>query len=228
MLAAGAWSAPLPATLGLAVDVRPVRGPILLLRGEPGLIGPTINSDDSSRIRFDPACAQTHLVYDRPRHRQSDFTSDFQLETVSMRPVRLLRPAAPVAKPRRQKGLALVEVALTLPLLLALLSGIVQFGGLFFVQNTMINVARDVTRRLAVGEINPGQVQPLVQAGLSSWTQTFTVDVHTPDPDDSSDHDVWVEIKVPKKNVSLMDLFGMFQSGNLTAKVTMRQEEDLS
>ncbi|HZM00682.1 MAG TPA: glycine oxidase ThiO [Planctomycetota bacterium] len=46
VLAAGAWSKPLAATLGLAVDVRPVRGQILLLRGEPGLLGPTINNGE--------------------------------------------------------------------------------------------------------------------------------------------------------------------------------------
>lgn len=47
VLAAGAWSKPLAATLGLTVDVRPVRGQILLLRGEPGLLGPTINNGES-------------------------------------------------------------------------------------------------------------------------------------------------------------------------------------
>lgn len=43
VLAAGAWSGHLARSLGLIVDVRPVRGQILLLRGEPGLLGPTIN-----------------------------------------------------------------------------------------------------------------------------------------------------------------------------------------
>jgi glycine oxidase len=47
VLAAGAWSSALAASLGLTVDVRPVRGQILMLRGEPGLLGPTINNGDS-------------------------------------------------------------------------------------------------------------------------------------------------------------------------------------
>jgi len=47
VLAAGAWSAPLAATLGLAIDVRPVRGQILLLRGPPGLLGPVVNDGDT-------------------------------------------------------------------------------------------------------------------------------------------------------------------------------------
>jgi Flp pilus assembly protein TadG len=128
-------------------------------------------------------------------------------------------------KARRQKGIAMIELALTLPLLLTVLSGIVQFGGLFFVHNKMINVARDVTRRLAVGEVTQSQAQTMVQQGLSAWTQTFTVIVTMPT---STNKDVAIEIQVPKASVSLMDIFGMFKTGNLTAKVVMRQEEDLS
>jgi hypothetical protein len=137
-------------------------------------------------------------------------------------------PSHPNPDARRQKGLATIELALSLPLLIAVLAGIVQFGGLFFVQNTMINVARDVTRRLAVGEITTSEAQSLVQAGLSSWTATFTVVIHTPPAGSTTDKDVYVQISVPKKSVSLMDIFGLFQTGNLTAKVVMRQEEDLS
>jgi glycine oxidase len=47
VLAAGAWSSELATTIGVEIDVRPVRGQILLLRGEPGLLGPTVNNGDS-------------------------------------------------------------------------------------------------------------------------------------------------------------------------------------
>jgi len=43
VLAAGSWSGQLAAGLGLTLDVRPVRGQILLLKGPPGLLRPTIN-----------------------------------------------------------------------------------------------------------------------------------------------------------------------------------------
>jgi glycine oxidase len=46
VLAAGSWSGALAASLGLQIDVRPVRGQILLLRGPPGLLGPTVNDGD--------------------------------------------------------------------------------------------------------------------------------------------------------------------------------------
>jgi len=47
VLAAGAWSSALATSIGVEIDVRPVRGQILLLRGEPGLLGPTVNNGDS-------------------------------------------------------------------------------------------------------------------------------------------------------------------------------------
>lgn len=46
VLAAGAWSGGLVADLGLQLHVRPVRGQILLLRGAPGVLRPTINDGD--------------------------------------------------------------------------------------------------------------------------------------------------------------------------------------
>lgn len=47
VLAAGAWSSPLAASVGVRIDVRPVRGQILLLRGRPGALRPTINDGDA-------------------------------------------------------------------------------------------------------------------------------------------------------------------------------------
>jgi len=47
VLAAGPWSGLLAQQLGLSVQLRPVRGQILLLRGPPGLIVPTVNNGES-------------------------------------------------------------------------------------------------------------------------------------------------------------------------------------
>lgn len=46
VLAAGAWSGLLGRAAGVSLDVRPVRGQILLLSGPPGLLGPTLNDGD--------------------------------------------------------------------------------------------------------------------------------------------------------------------------------------
>jgi len=46
VLAAGAWSGRLAATLGLTIEVHPVRGQIVLLAGPPGLLRPTLNDGE--------------------------------------------------------------------------------------------------------------------------------------------------------------------------------------
>lgn len=118
----------------------------------------------------------------------------------------------------------MVEMALVLPLLILVMAGIVQFGGMFFLQNKMLNLARDAARRLAVGEITSSEAQSLISAGLSAWTVTPSTTIHIPVPNDPVDNDIEVTVTVPKAQASLMDIFGMFQSGNIVAKVVMRQE----
>ena len=47
---------------------------------------------------------------------------------------------------RRSSGQALVEFAIVVPLLLAMVGGIIQFGILFWAQNTLTQVVRDTGR----------------------------------------------------------------------------------
>jgi len=54
------------------------------------------------------------------------------------------------AKWARQKGQALVELALILPLLLLLVFGIIEFGRALYIKNTLSNAAREGARRAAV------------------------------------------------------------------------------
>jgi hypothetical protein len=53
------------------------------------------------------------------------------------------------------RGQALVEFAIILPLLLLVIGGIVQFGMLFWAQNTLTQVARDTGRWAATQQISP-------------------------------------------------------------------------
>jgi hypothetical protein len=55
----------------------------------------------------------------------------------------------------RIAGQALVETALVLPVLLLVIGGIVQFGMLFWTQNTLTQVARDTGRWAATQQISP-------------------------------------------------------------------------
>ncbi len=140
----------------------------------------------------------------------------------------------------RNRGAATVEMAIVTPVLIFLFGGIISFGLLFFLHGNMLNAARDAARRLAVGEVTvggnancagpqAGSAEELACGQLSSWASLdFTLAVCSPDfpgPNCVADsNDVAVEITIPLSDAVLMDVLGLFGSGNITARVIMRDE----
>ena len=49
-------------------------------------------------------------------------------------------------RPKRARGQSLAEFALVAPLAIALLAGIIQFGTVFWAQNTLTQIVRDTGR----------------------------------------------------------------------------------
>jgi Flp pilus assembly protein TadG len=117
-----------------------------------------------------------------------------------------------------EAGATAVEFAFIMPILLIMFSGIVQFGSVFFIENHMSHVARDATRQIVVGELAQDDVESAVQQSLINWGVNYNVSVVT------VDQDVTVAISLPMSDAALMDALGLFQTGTLTAAVTMRQE----
>lgn len=126
--------------------------------------------------------------------------------------------------PRDERGVTAVEFVFVAPILILILGGILQFGLVLYLQNHMNDVARDVSRRVAVAELSEAEGEAAAQNALINWGMTYTVDVAMPDPADPTDRDIDVTISVPMSEASLIDILGLFQSGSLTASVTMRQE----
>ena len=124
---------------------------------------------------------------------------------------------------RDRGGVAAVEFAFILPILLMLFSGIVQFGSIMFLENHMTNVARETSRRITVGELAQADAAGSAQQALVNWGVTYEVSVATTDVG-GGNQDITVAISLPMAEAALMDVLGVFQSGNLTAAVTMRQE----
>lgn len=116
-------------------------------------------------------------------------------------------------------GAAAVEMALVLPFALLLLMGIIQFGALLYLQNTMVNVANDVARRVAVGELTTAAGETLAEDRLSDWSATFTANVTEP-----TSNDVQVDISVPLADATIVDFGHLLDAGDLTAQATMRKE----
>ncbi len=124
---------------------------------------------------------------------------------------------------RGRDGAAAVEFAFIVPILLLLFSGIVQFGSIMFLENHMTNVARETSRRVAVGELAQADAASSAQQALVNWGVNYEVSVATIDVG-GGNQDVAVAISLPMAEAALMDVLGVFQSGNLTAAATMRQE----
>jgi hypothetical protein len=136
-----------------------------------------------------------------------------------------LNPAFEPLEPRSRPavsndaGAAAVELAFVLPVAVLLLMGIIQFGALLFLQNTMVNVANDVARRVSVGELTTTAGETLAEERLSGWNATFTVSVTEPTADD-----IQVDISVPLADAAIVDFGDLLDTGDLTAQATVRKE----
>ena len=122
-----------------------------------------------------------------------------------------------------QRGAAAVEFAFIMPILLLMFSGILQFGSVMFLENHMTNVAREASRRVAVGELTEADAATMVQGALVNWGVTYQVSIATVDAGDGN-QDVTVAISLPLSDAALMDVLGLFDTGDLSTSVSMRME----
>ena len=126
---------------------------------------------------------------------------------------------------RARSGAAALEFALVVPVLLTLLFAIIQFGSVVFVQNNMVNAAREGARRIAAADATADEATTVMQGLLANWNLTFTYDVVMPNPANPTDRDIVVTINVPASDARIVSYPpGLFGSGTLSAQVTMRQE----
>ena len=122
-----------------------------------------------------------------------------------------------------QAGAAAVEFAFVMPILLLVFAGIVQFGSVLFLQNHMSSVARETTRRVAVGDLDQAGAVTAAQSTLINWGVTYNVNVAAIDVGGGV-MDYTTSISLPMRDAAIIDVLGLFQNGDLTAAVTMREE----
>lgn len=123
------------------------------------------------------------------------------------------------------RGAAAVEFALILPLLLLFLFGVVQFGFMFSVYNTMVHAAREGARAMAVEQLDEGEGETLTRARLSAYGGLpFTVVTDAPDPAVPTDLDVTVAVSVPMADAMFVDVLGLTEGRNISTQVVMRRE----
>ena len=115
-----------------------------------------------------------------------------------------------------QRGVAAVEFAIVLPVLVILLTGIVQMGIMLFVGHNMVSVSQETARLVAVGELTTVEGQTYADDHLINWEMTYDISVQ------QQGSDIVVDIAVPLSDVALIDFLGLFKSGDLKTRASMR------
>ena len=128
---------------------------------------------------------------------------------------------------RNTDGVAAIEFAFTMPILVLILVGMLQVASAFFTLNQMNWVAREATRGLAVGDlVDAAAAQAFVESHLISWAVAgSTVTVVIPDPNDPNDTDFRVDISVPLEDAALIDPAGYLTGKTVSAYSVMRDEQ---
>jgi Flp pilus assembly protein TadG len=124
----------------------------------------------------------------------------------------------------RRRGAAVVEFAVVLPLLLTILFGIIEYGWVFMVRQTLQTAAREGCR-LAVLQTTTEPYtnvldrvsQVMGPTGLTTYTVTMTHATST-NPVES------VEVTIPYDDVSLMGGFFGTHDYDLGGTCSMRKE----
>ena len=128
----------------------------------------------------------------------------------------------------RSHGLALVELAVILPLLLILSSGAIEYGWLFLCQHELTNTARQAARYAALPDTTSPQVTQQVfslmtQYGLAKKSTDYTLTITPSDvTSPPSGQLVTVRISLPYQNMALTSLVPVPSS--LNAQVSMEKE----
>lgn len=123
----------------------------------------------------------------------------------------------------RRRGAAVVEFAVVLPLLLALLFGIIEFGWVFMIRQTVVNAAREGCRTAVlqtatnddVGDRIREVMAALGYAEGTDWSFTAT---------DVADEVQNVSVSISLDAISLTGGFIMTGGRDLEGTCTMRKE----
>lgn len=127
----------------------------------------------------------------------------------------------------RRRGAAVVELAVVTPLLLTMLFGIMEFGRVFMVSETLNTAAREACRVGILQGSDTSDVQDRFMAAVAPLGSAVSVDMLTVQevvPDGADYTVVNVTVNVPYENVSLFgDLLGL-DTTTLSATCSMRKE----
>jgi Flp pilus assembly protein TadG len=127
-----------------------------------------------------------------------------------------------------RRGAAAAEFAIVAPLLFLLILGIVEFGRLMMVQQTLINAVREGARKATLPGTTTSQVQSTVDTYLKNGGVNGADPASvSPDPSTAAAGDAMtVKVTVPFRSVSWLPNGMFLGDATLSASVVMRKEAD--
>ena len=120
------------------------------------------------------------------------------------------------------RGAAAVELAVVLPLLLTLVFGIIEFGWVFMVRETLTNSSREGARVAVLQGSTEQDIRDRVAASMNpTGLSTYTVQISRSSPGNPSET---VKVLIPYADVSLLGGYFGPTDFNLGATTVMRKE----
>lgn len=123
----------------------------------------------------------------------------------------------------RRPATAIVEFAVVLPLLLVLLFGIIDFGWVFMIRQTMTNAAREGCRVAVLKTSTEDDVLDRVRVVMNATGYTENVDWFAT-TSAVGDEVQWVRISMPLERVAITGGFVLKGGYDLSALSSMRKE----
>lgn len=125
---------------------------------------------------------------------------------------------------RRERGQSLVEFAIVLPILLALLVAIFEFGRAWNIQQVITNVAREGARLAVLQDVQPDSVDNLIVDLLTTARldpAESTVSVANAGVDGGIGDQVTVQIQYPYNFIFLGPVVRLISGGAWPGSVTL-------
>jgi Flp pilus assembly protein TadG len=122
----------------------------------------------------------------------------------------------------RARGAVVVEMAVLAPLLLTIMLGIIEFGWVFMVRQTMTTAARGGARVATLQGTTETDIEDRVNDYMSpSGLSTYTITITRATEEDPTET---VRIQIPYADVSLVGGYFGPTNFNLSATSSMRKE----
>jgi Flp pilus assembly protein TadG len=125
--------------------------------------------------------------------------------------------------PRRRGG-AVVELAVVTPLLLAMVFGVIEFGYVFMIQETLTTATREAARVAVLNGSTEQDIRNRFNAVVAPTRLTVAANMLTIQRATSQNPVETVTVSIPRSEVSLIGWFFGFTSGNISSSCSMRKE----